>query len=284
VAVLPNMRVKVRRPGSLTPSYGLFKVVTAMGTMVEGGVMPNPAGQGGVFYETHVCGLPYCFETNCIDTLGTKTIDDEFTIVNGDPFVIVTDLTCGLVGLTPERTREFLREKAIAGEQARVEQVFSAGSCGAEPSLANSATPAISIGASADPVTAVANLEEIFYSTYGLVGVLHVPYQAGPWLKANHLIELDAAGIWRTPAGTAVSIGNYDGTSPAGAPPAAGTNWLYITGQVSIWRTAEADVFYSPFDASLNRATNQWNGYREREYIVAYECGAYATETTLVVA
>lgn len=284
MAVLANMREYVRRPGSLTPSYGLFKVVTAMGAMVDGGVMPAHAGQGGILYETHVCGLPYCFETNCIDTLGTKTIDDEFTIVNGDPFVIVTDLTCGLVGLTPERTREFLREKAVAGEQAAVELAFSNGDCGMNPSLANSTPLATALAASPNPVAAIGLLEEALYSTYGLVGVLHVPYFAGPWLAANHLIEKDAAGIWRTPAGTAVSIGNYSGTSPAGVAPAAGAAWFYITGQVSIFRTAESDVFYSPFDASLNRSTNQWNGYREREYIVTYECGAFATETTLVVA
>lgn len=284
MAVLANMRERVNRPGSLSPSYGLFKVVTAMGTMNEGTPMPAHAGQGGLYYETHVCGLPYCFETNCIDTLGTKTIDDEFVVVNGDPFVIVTDLTCGLVGLTEARTRAFLQEKALAGEQARVEQVFSVGACGAEPSLANSATPATALAASANPVAAIAALEEALYSTYGLVGVIHVPYIAGAWLAANHLIEKDPAGIWRTPAGSAVSIGNYDGVSPVGVAPGAGATWLYITGQVSIWRTAESDVFYSPFDASLNRTTNQWNGYREREYIVAYECGAFATETTLVVA
>ena len=63
MAVLANMREYVRRPGSLTPSYGLFKVVTAMGAMNEGVPMPRHAGQGGVLYETHVCGLPYCYET-----------------------------------------------------------------------------------------------------------------------------------------------------------------------------------------------------------------------------
>lgn len=284
MAVLPNQREYVRRPGSLTPSYGLFKVVNAMGAMSEGSPMPAHAGQGGVQYLTHVCGLPKCFETNCIDTLGTKVIDSEFTVVTGDPFVVVTDLTCGLVGLTAENTREYLRTRAVAGEQARVEQVFSSGDCGVNPSLANSTPAAVALAASPDPVTAIGLLEEALYSTYGLVGVLHIPYFAAPWFKANHLIDLDSAGIWRTPAGTAVSIGNYDGTSPVGVAPGAGAAWIYITGQVSIWRTAENDVFYSPFDDSVNRSTNQWNGFREREYIVSYECGAFATLTTLVVA
>lgn len=280
MAVLPNMREMVRRPGTLTPSYGLFKVTRAMGTFSE--ALPVHARQGGLFYETHVCGLPYCFETNCIDTLGTKTIDDEFTVVNGDPFVIVTDLTCGLVGLTEERTRRFLDEKANAGEQAAVELAFGNGDCGLNPSLANSTPLATALAASPNPVAAVGLLEEALYSTYGLVGVLHIPYFAAPWFKANHLIDLDSAGIWRTPAGTAVSIGNYPGTSPAGVAPGANAAWIYITGQVSIWRSP--DAFYSPFDASLDRSTNQWNGYREREYVITYECGAFATETTLVVA
>lgn len=284
MAVIANMREWVRRPGSFTPSYGLFAVTQAAGTLVEGIPMPVHAGLGGIQYETHVCGLPTCFEVGCIDVLGTKTIDSEFTVVTGDPFAVVTDLTCGLVGLTPERTREFLRQRALAGEQARVEQVFSEGACGSNPSLANSTPLATALAASPNPVAAIGLLEEALYSTYGLVGVLHIPYFAAPWFKANHLIDKDNAGIWRTPAGTAVSIGNYTGLSPAGAAPAAGAAWIYITGQVSIWRTAESDVFYSPFDASINRSTNQWNGYREREYIVTYECGAFATETTLVVA
>lgn len=282
MAVLPNQRVLVNRPGSLTPSYGLFKVVTAMGAMSD--ALPIHARQGGVEYETHVCGIPYCFETNCIDTLGVKVIDDEYNIVTGDPFVIVTDLTCGLPSMTEARMRNFLREKAIAGEQAAVELTFSTGACGANPSLADSTPVATALPASPDPVTAVGILEEALYSTYGLVGVLHIPYFAAPWFKANHLIELDSAGIWRTPAGTAVSIGNYAGTSPVGVAPGAGAAWIYITGQVSIWRTPESEVFYTPFDAAINRATNQVNAFREREYIVTYECGAFATLTTLAVA
>lgn len=280
MAVLANMREYVRRPGSLTPSYGLFKVVRAMGAWSD--ALPIHARQGGLEYQTHVCGLPDCFETNCIDTLGTKTVDDLITTVTGDPFVILTTLACGSVGLTPELARQRLDEKEIAGEQARVEQVFSAGDCGINPSLANSTPLATALAASPNPVAAIALLEEALYSTYGLVGVIHVPYFSGPWLAANHLIEKDAAGIWRTPAGTAVSIGNYDGTSPAGVAPGAGAQWWYITGQVSIWRSG--DAFYSPFAESLNRTTNQWNGYKEREYVLTYECGAFATETTLVVA
>lgn len=280
MAVLANQREYVRRPGGLSPSYGLFKVVRAMGSFVD--TMPIHARQGGLEYQTHVCGLPDCFETNCIDVLGNKTLDDLTTTVTGDPFVILTTLACGSVGLTPELARQRLDEKEIAGEQARVEQVFSAGACNMNPSLANSTPLATALAASANPVLALGLLEEALYANYGLTGVIHVPYLAGNWLNANHLIDKDAAGIWRTAAGSAVSIGNYDGTSPAGANPGAGATWFYITGQVSIWRSP--DAFYSPFAESLTRTTNQWNGFKEREYVMTYECGAFATETTLVVA
>ncbi len=67
MAVLPNQRVYVRRPGSLTPSYGLFKVVRAMGTFSD--ALPTHARQG-VVWSTRAtsAGCLTCFETNCIDT------------------------------------------------------------------------------------------------------------------------------------------------------------------------------------------------------------------------
>lgn len=282
MAVLPNQRVLVNRPGTLTPSYGLFRVTQAMGTLSDN--LPPFAGQGGLEYWHNVCGLPTCYETNCIDTLGLKPVGDTTDITQGDPFVLLTSLSCGSVGMTEERMRDFLRQKALAGEQAALELAFSIGDCGLNPSLANSTPLATALAASPDPVTAVSLLEEAMYTAYGLTGVIHASYQAGNWLKANHLIDLDAAGIWRTAAGTAVSIGNYAGLSPAGVAPGAGASWIYITGQVSIWRTPESNVFYTPLSGALNRTTNQVNAFREREYVITYECGAFATETTLVVA
>lgn len=281
MAVLANQREYVRRPGAIVPRYGLFTVAQAMGTLVEGEPVPRHAGQGGVEYETAVCSLPTCFETNCIDVMGTKPPGSSTSTIRADPFVVLTSLSCGSVGLTDSLLRERLRERAAAGEQALVERTFSTGACGSNPSLANSDVPVAALAASANVVSAVSKLETTFYAGYGLPGVIHIPEAASAYMAQALQMWRDSAGIWRTPAGSYVSIGNYAGLSPLGAAPAANAVWIYITSQVNIWRAAESDVFYTPLAGALDRATNQVNGYREREYIVGYECSAFATETTL---
>lgn len=283
MAVLANQREYVRRPGALVPRYGLFTVAQAMGTLVEGVPMPSHAGQGGLEYDTSVCDLPTCFETNCIDTLGTKPVGATDTTVTGDPFVVLTSISCGSVGMTDAILRERLRERAVAGEQATVEDTFSRGLCGINPSLANSDPLVTALAATTNIVEAVSLLESTFYAGYGLPGVIHAPIAASAFLMQAYQMWRDSAGVWRTPAGSYISIGNYAGLSPAGVAPAVNTTWLYITSQVGIWRAAESDVFYTPLSGALNRSTNQVNGFREREYILAYECDAFATNVTLDV-
>lgn len=281
MAVQANQRVLVRRPGALAAPYGLFAVTRAMGTLID--QMPEIAGQGGINYWTGVCELPTGYEVNCIDALTDKGIGEPTTIVTGDPFVVLTQLSCGSVGLDQPMLTQLMNERRIAGEQAIVEQIFSEGLFGANPSLANSTPAATLLAASTNVVAAVALLEETLYSTYGPLGVIHAPYAAAPYLMQAMAIWRDNAGIWRTSAGTPVSIGNYSGLSPAGAAPAAGTTYLYITGQPSIWRTPESEIFTPSLRDVLDRSTNQINAQSEREYIVTYECAALATLTTLVV-
>lgn len=284
MAVLANQRVLVRRPGVLTPPYGLFTVTRAMGTLVD--QMPEIAGQGGINYQTGVCELPTGYETNCITELTAKGVGEPSTIVTGDPFVVLTQLSCGSVGLDQLLLSELMRERRIAGEQSIVENIFSTGNFGAAESLSNNTPAAANAGAGANIVAAISNLEDALYggtAAYGLTGVLHVPYIAAAYLSEANVIWRDSAGIWRTAAGTPVVIGNYAGTGPAGEAPAAGTTYLYITGQVSIWRTPESDVFTPDLASVLDRSTNQVNAQSEREYIVTFECASFYSLTTLVV-
>lgn len=283
MAVLANQRVEVRRPGAARPAvrYGLFDVVRAMGLWSD--QLPIHARQGGLEYQTTVCALPEGYETACFNTLADKLPGPTPSLVQYDPFVVMASVSCAVVGLTDERLREFLLERLYAGEQARVERVFSDGLVGINPSLANSTPVVPLLAASADIVAAVALLEEDLYANYGLPGVLHLPVRAMEYAKSAHLIEQDPAGIWRTPIGTAVVVGNYSGLGPAGQVPAATAQYLYITGQVAIWRASDAELFVTERRDALNRATNQVVGRVEREYVVGYECRAAATLTTLAL-
>lgn len=284
MAALPNMRVLLeRRPGAQRPAtrYGLFTVVQAMGLWSD--ALPFHARQGGLEYQTAVCDLPLGYETNCFDALVEKDPGVGPTTVQGDPFVIRSPLTCAPVGLTDERLQALLRERQFAGEQATLERIFSDGLVGINPSLANS-TPAVPLlAASADIVAAFGRLEEDLYANYGLPGVLHLPMRAMDYAKSAHLIEMDPAGVWRTAVGTAVVGANYGGLGPAGEVPAATAQYLYITGQVAIWRSPDAELFATPLREALDRSTNQVIAQVEREYVLTYECHSAATLTTLAL-
>lgn len=281
MAVLANQRVVVRRPGTLTQPYGLFTVARAMGTLSDS--LPAFAAQGGVEYQTGVCTLPVGYETNCISLLVDKAAGSPTTRVTGDPFVVLTQLQCGSVGMDDALMQEMLRERRIAGEQAAVEDVFSRGSFGASHSLSNNTPNAVDAGAAANVVAAISHLEDALYNSYGLLGVLHVPTIAAAYLSQAHVIWRDPAGIWRTAAGTPVVIGNYAGLGPAGAAPGANQTYIYITGQVSVWRAPESDVFTTTYAEALNRSTNQVIAQAEREYIVTFECASFYSLTTLAV-
>jgi hypothetical protein len=215
--------------------------------------------------------------------LDLKPVGEPYDVIEGDPFVVLTSLLCGSVGMTEEKLRTMLFESSLAGEQMTVEATFSTGACAQAPSLSNNAVPATDVGNSTDVVAAVSKLESAFYSGYGLPGVLHVPYVASAYFMQGVQIYRDSAGIWRTPLGTAVSFGNYAGLDATGGAPAAGATNIYITSPVFIWRTPESESFYTPLSAALDRATNQVNGFKEREYVLAFECEHFVSETTLVV-
>lgn len=280
------------RPGPITQRYGLFQAVPVNPevTPLDGsaGTTWRPHwADGGLVIDDELCDDPNPYTVACTADLAAKT----FTTTNsvpGTPFVVYAGIVCGSVGYSEAEFQAKVTNRLLAGEQGVVEAVFSRQLNGQSRGLANATPNATTITATsttgghlvADQVGA---LEEALYSTYGPRGVLHVPFQYGERMKAENIIEPDGnvfagSGVWRTALGTAVSIGNYEGYSPAGVAPVAGHTWIYITGQAWVWRNP--DVFVSTLQGSLNQTTNQVTFLAEREYIVTYECGAFALDVT----
>lgn len=263
-------------PGSTVTRYGLFQAATLKAEWNDSW------GAGGIVFEDEFCGLARGYDVECTDDLDAKTFDQQ-TQVPGTPFVVYAGIVCGSVGHTESEFQQKVLNRLQAGEQGAVESVFSRQLNGQSRGLANAtpnATAVVPAGTTvADQVGA---LEEALYSTYGLRGVLHVPFQYGERMQANRLLVADGnplnGGVWRTAVGTAVSIGNYDGYTPAGVAPAAGHTTIYITGQTFVWRNP--DIMVSDLAGSLNRTTNQVTMLAEREYIVTYECTAFAVDVT----
>ena len=272
-------RVYVPWPNALVPRPGLFQVATGpLDLPVHGRI-------GGLQYETGTCAFPLCYEVECQETHNTKTLTNQRSTITADPFIVYSDVLCSPVGMDDPRLKKFLYEQLAAGEQGVVESTFSTQACAQAPGLANNAavvnlTP--TPGTPVDPVKAVSLLENWLYARYGLPGVLHVPAALSAYFDFLWIgNDRDSRGVWQTRMGTKISYGNYSGNTPAGAAPTAGESWLYITGQVAIWRTADSDLFVTTIADTLNRATNQFTAVMEREYVVSFDCFIAAVETKI---
>lgn len=253
--------------------YGIFNVA-------EIDQLPEHAGLGGLQWITGNCGDSTGYEVECAPDLNTKTFTNEPSFQVALPFVVYATRLCGSVGFTEAESQRLVFQKLKATEQSTVEAVFSAQLFGQSPGLANNPAAApFFIGATDNFADGVGQLEAAFYAQYGQQGVLHVPIRSGSHMASQHLIWPDKehpmpgnAAVWRTAIGSAVSIGNYSSLSPAGAVPAVGTQWIYMTPPIKIWRQSDEDVFVSPIEGSLNRATNQETWLAERSYVMGFEC------------
>lgn len=268
--------VQVARPGETPPllPYGLF--AAANGPLD----LPEHAIEGGLQFLTPFCGMPSGYDVACAPGSKASALTGAPTAVTGNPFVVLAGMECaamtGDINMSPdEYTSWFVLNKLFAGEQRIVESIFSRGLNGQAPGLSTAAgTTTVPTPTADNLVNAIQALEAAFSATYGLRGVIHLPIKAVGQLMAGHLVERDG-NKWRTALGNVVSIGNYQGYGPGDVAPAdAAHRWIYMTGQTTVWRSPQP--FVSPWAESIDKATNQIHRYAEREYVVAFECPAFA--------
>ena len=283
VATIPA--VPVAKPTSSLPlRYGIF--AAANGPLD----LPVHGRNGGVHYQTALCGEGFGYEVECIDDQDSKAAawtENGLTTVTGLPFIVFATMQCGSVGYTNTEEEAFILERLKGVEQSVVEEVFSTSALGQGPGLVAADGITTVTGAGDSVVNVLSELERARYcgftgnlTQYGPPGILHVAIPVLNALKAEHVVEWDGTR-WRTPMGTVVSGGCYANNDPAGAAPADGVFWMYLTGQTTIWRTPDSDVQIAPVEGSLDRTTNQYMMLAEREYVVAYECGGFAKAVTL---
>lgn len=261
-------------PGAELQPYGLF---TAAGGPWD---LPYHAVEGGLDYETPYCGLPSGYAVACAPGSKSASLTGGYTTVNGDPFMVLAGMECGIVGMDEARSRNLVLGKLRAGEQRVVENIFSRQLVGQSPGLSNGGATVVAPLATNNILTAFGVLEAAYGAAYGLPGVFHVPLLAMPKVMDAHLVERVGA-VWRTASGHAVSFGNYAGRDATDGAPAAGHTNIYLTGPVNVWRQPDSEIFVSPFDASLDKVTNQLHRFAERAYVVTWECVAFVTDLDL---
>jgi hypothetical protein len=278
VATIPPLLVEKPTP-EFPLRYGLFQA--AVGPLD----LPENARNGGLQYLDAMCGPGFGYAIACLPDQATKTFGNNLETVLGVPFIVGATFTCAPVGLSDAEIKAFGAQRLLSVEQTIVEQVFSSGDFSQAPSLANNPAVVDLTATSPNavtPVEVISVLERAGYCTqpYGPPLYLHMPIPVFNELKSAHLIEFDGKR-WRTPMGSVVVGGCYAGETPAGAAPADGTFWVYATGQTTIWRTPDEELFVAPVEGYLDRTFNQVNMLVEREYVVTFECGVFAKAVTL---
>lgn len=282
VATIPPILIPKPTP-SMPLRYGIFQA--AIGPLD----LPVHARNGGLRYNHTMCGEGFGYEIECVDDQNSKASAFELgmDLVTGVPFIVFATVTCGTVGFTYTEHEAAVVQRLKSVEQAVVEEVLSTGAVGQSPSLLAADGIVTVAGAGDSAVNIVSELERAMYcgsgvtvSNYGVPAYLHMAIPVFNQLKSDHLIEFDGTR-WRTPIGTVVSTGCYANNDPAGAAPADGVFWIYITGQTVIWRTSDDNLQIAPQEGSLDRTTNQYLMMAEREYVVTYECNGFAKPVTL---
>lgn len=297
-------------PGPLR--YGLFTVApprTIFPTDGDANLAEHAFG-GGLYYYPQGCGAARLYEVECDTptTPGTKPFDADRAEVAVLPFVVYASMVCGPRGTSPAYMTSKTGQRLFSSEQHAVEfALMTGGGVNAAPRIDDPAGPygaPVDVGGALTYPTitdAVSALEAYAYRTvpYGYHAVLHAPSSLAAYAAEAHLIATAAefGPVWgvpgvtvfddtpevarmdpvlRTPLGTRwVFGGGYPGTGPNGLAPAAGKSYLWITGQVSLWRAA----VWSPPDPMqvFDRGVNQLKTVAERPYLATFDCfHAYA--------
>lgn len=275
------------QPGPLR--YGLFNVAPpqVLQPTPEDPNLPDHAYGGGLVYDPVGCGVARNYEINC-ETPVEKTFDQNSPEVEVLPWNVYASLVCGTYGYTPAYLEAKNGLTMYANEQHAVEAAFWTGSAGNTPRL-DDPVGAVDVGGGGSftsIVDAVAALEAQAYGVYGYHAVMHANSAVHAYASASNLVwsAVEFGAVWgsptsdptlRTEVGTKwVFGGGYPGTGPDGIAPGAGQTYIWITGNVGVWRQA---TFTPSLWQTFDRQQNQWKVLSERGYLATYDCfHAYA--------
>lgn len=260
-------------PEPLSRRYGLLSAAA-------GPLDLETHGKGGGYrYIPVTCGEAHTYAIDCSGGFvdhHSKSGDGENAEVDTGAFVVYASLLCGSVGYTAAEFKTKVERRLLNGEQGAAEYALWTG-------LAADATPlgienlddegvAVSVPEDFNFPAVVSALEDYAYHVrgYGNVAYIHAPVSVAAYAARNFQIVKDG-NLLRTPYGSVwVFGGGYPGTGANGAAPPVGGAYLYITGQTTVWRSA--DIFTYPVDQTLDRTTNQHFLLSEREYAIGFDC------------
>lgn len=242
--------------------------------------LPSHGAGGGVRYVPVTCGEAHSWPIECVEgapgTTGKQGDPGDETI-EANPFAVYASYECGSVGYTPTEFVDKVRRRLANGEQGAIEYALWTGNSdvgGTDLGIANFQDDGVAVSVADDSniTSVVSALESWAYTAmgYGNVAYIHAPVSMSAWFSDHHLMRLEG-GLWKTDFGSVVIFGGgYPGTGANGDAAPVGGAYMYITGQTTVYRSAEPFVY--PVPQTLDKGTNQYFLLAEREYAVAFDC------------
>jgi len=138
--------------------------------------------------------------------------------------------------------------------------------------LASASATSLNSGAATGLVQAFGLIHEYLADTLdGLRGVIHVPPILLPYLAFYGIAVRDGFTLGTALGDHLVAAGSgYQGTSPAGAAPAAGTAWIYATSMIRVGQTAIRVI------SDIDRTNNKAIAIAERAQVAEWDLAAHA--------
>lgn len=204
-------------PAATRSRGGLLSVVTPQ--------TGDPFGlYHGIQYESALCGPNRFYEP------GTDKVFDQRGIIKGTPFTVYRGIEATLLLSKPNEAD--LREAFEAGESFGVEEGVQATILNGDDTVDLTPTPGTAVK---NMKHAIGLLEQYAAENYGGLPIIHGNRFATALIPE---LQIDRDS-WKMFSGNGTPIANgggYRTEGPGGATITAGTAWLYISGNVNIWR------------------------------------------------
>lgn len=264
--------VTVAPPVATQPGFGLYAAATVLDRT------ERPAS--GVQYEPVACGP---FAHSWAITCGqdppppAKLLDGRAGAVTGEPFWVYLGRNC----LDLDDLDDQARQALLLSEQRAVERTFWTGDQGNDPHLAASGAVVLAgSAAAAVSVTAgIAALESYLRANYDSLGIIHAPPIVASYASQQSVVW-ERSGRLTSVLGVPFAFGQgyAVNTGPDGVAAAAGTAWLYASGDVVVRR---GPVRVPQTVEALNRTNNQVAMIAERPITVTLDCVLAAVRVEL---
>lgn len=241
------------------PRPPAYRLLALPGVLQAGGREMN-----GVSVWGYPCDTPSLWDPCYAEgTFGTKLSAHSDEQPSFYPFAAYVPFTCSTITANPA---EFARRAEAVIEATishAVEEALAHGIEGSNnPYFGDVNLTALGGGVALDPDRGLAYLEDAIGVT-GRVGMIHAtPGAISAWGD-----KIEVGDVLRTRNGTPVVSGSgYRGSAPAAEQaPAAGQDWVYVTGPVQVFMAESDPPSISEFvDRSDNTAT-----YRAEKFVVA---------------